>query len=109
MCEGSGAGSSNQDGVRTPGLPWSTGTQEIAKPGSGALRAEDLGLDPESNGQEWKDPKSAGWGCELGAGDRSSACRVGLQVRRGQEWARSRRVRLKLLKCSLSHFIRVAA
>lgn len=41
--------------------------------GLGALRVQDLGHDPEVNGQPYKDHRVADWGSELGTGDRSSA------------------------------------
>lgn len=75
------------------GAPGSPRTQR--GPGSGALKAKDLGLVPESNGQPWKDPKSADWdvsvrrvageqaaelGSGMGGGGRVPAAGVGLEL-----------------------------
>lgn len=69
-----------QDVTRAPGLPRSTGTQERAGPGPGALKAEDLIL--WALGSHGRVP-SCQTGYELGTGDRTADCRIGLQVRRG--------------------------
>lgn len=73
-------------------------------PMPGAQKVEDLGLDPEGNGQPWKDLKLADLGCELGTDDRTADCRIGLRVRR----CSAAGVRTETTEVT-SHLIRVAA